>query len=149
MITNQSSQPHDARAAHSLVPDSLSSEAQTLLREAVQDAKGTLFRVRSLEGLVIRSNGQQFVEKNNPRASAIWESAVEELEAARLIADKGYQRELFRVTTQGYQVGDRLNQPKAQGEPNQKIFEEITEEPPEEEMYRDPLDEISDEPTQR
>jgi hypothetical protein len=51
----------------------------------------------------------QFVEKNNPRSGAIWESALQELETIRLIADKGCQREVFGVTKKGYEVGDLLS----------------------------------------
>ena len=82
---NYSSESGDAGPTQSSEPDvpSLSREALTLLKEAVEDPKGTIFRVLGLEGLFIRSNGKEFVEKNNPRASAILESALEELEAAR------------------------------------------------------------------
>ncbi len=101
----------DGGPTESSVPDlpSLSREAQTLLKEAVQDAKGMIFRIRAVEGPVIQTNGKGFVEKNNPRSGAIWESALGELEAARLIADRGHKRELFGVTREGYEVAELLN----------------------------------------
>lgn len=95
----------------SSVPDvpSLSHEAQALLKEAVEDPKGRVVRIVGLDGLSIRTNRMQFVEKNNPRSGAIWESALQELETIRLIADKGCQREVFGVTKKGYEVGDLLS----------------------------------------
>jgi hypothetical protein len=94
---------------HSANVPTLSREAQTLLKEAAHDPKGTVYRVLGLEGLAIQTNGKKFVEKDNPRSGAIWEGAVQELEKAHLIADKGSARELFTVTREGYEVAELLN----------------------------------------
>ena len=101
----------DGDATESSIPDVpiLSREAQTLLKEAAHDPNGRLLRILSLEGLVIQTNGKGFVEKNNPRSGAIWEGAVADLEAAHLIADRGYKREVFGITREGYEVAELLN----------------------------------------
>jgi len=88
---------------------SLSREAQTLLKEARQDPMGIIQRLETLGGLLIATNGKSFVEQNDPRTRAIWEDAVRELETEGLIADRGYKREVFRVTREGYEVAKIVN----------------------------------------
>jgi hypothetical protein len=87
----------------------LSREAQTLLKEASQDPTGTVVRLPHIGGLLIQTNQKSFVEENTPRSRAIWEGALQELEAAGLIADRGYKREIFEVTRQGYDVAELLH----------------------------------------
>ncbi len=97
-------------ASVSSVPDvpALSREAQTLLKEGVQDSAGKLVRILSLNGVVIHTNGKRFVEQGNPRSGAIWEGALQELEQSGLIIDRGF-KEVFHVTRKGYDVAGLLN----------------------------------------
>jgi len=90
------------------VPD-LSREAQTLLKEAVQDANGGIMRLPHSGGLFIQTHEKGFVEENNPRSRAVWEGALQELEANGLIAAANYKREYFEVTRSGYEIAELLN----------------------------------------
>jgi hypothetical protein len=85
-----------------------------------RDSNRTAFRARRsrshrrtnaphIGGLLIQTNQKSFVEENTPRSRAIWEAALQELEAAGLIADRGYKREIFEVTRQGYDVAELLH----------------------------------------
>lgn len=96
---------------HSSVPNvpRLSREAQALLKEAVQDPQGNVICIEAGAGLIVQTNGKGFVDPTDPRSRAIWEGAVRELEAAGLIADRGYECEVFGVTRAGYDVADLLS----------------------------------------
>jgi hypothetical protein len=105
-----SSTTADPASSVSSVPDvpALSREAQTLLKEGVQDPAGKVVRILSLNGVVIHTNGRRFVEQDNPRSGAIWEGALQELEQSGLIVDRGFN-EVFHVTRKGYDVAGLLN----------------------------------------
>ena len=100
-----------AAPAASAVPDvpRLSREAQILLKEATQDSSGTVLRLPHIGGLIIQTRDKGFVEENDPRSRAIWDGALQELEIAGLISDRGYKREVFEVTRQGYEVAELLH----------------------------------------
>lgn len=87
----------------------LSKESQTLLKEASNDISGTILRLAYIGGISIQTNGQQFVEGDNPREQAMWEGAIDELESEGLIQAQGYKRESFRITREGYEVADLIN----------------------------------------
>jgi len=95
----------------SRLPDipKLSREAQVLLKEASQDSAGDIIRLLTLGGFNVQTNGKQMVEDKSARNEAIWEAAIEELEKAGLIVDRGYKREIFRVTREGYELAELLN----------------------------------------
>lgn len=86
----------------------LSEEAKRLLVEASQDQTGNILKLRHSEGFAVQTNGKDFVADNSPRTIALWESAVDELEAKRLIEDRGYKGEVYSITNSGYQVADAL-----------------------------------------
>src|SRR5207249_1987974 len=94
-FTEHSSPATESAPTVSSVPDipGLSREAQTLLKEAVQDPSGTVIRLPHIGGLIIQTHEKGFVEEGNPRSRAIWEGALQELQAAGLIADRGYKNE--------------------------------------------------------
>ena len=46
-------------------------------------------------------NRKDFVEDHSPRAHAKWEAAIEELEAAGFIKDRGRREVVFGLTQQG------------------------------------------------
>jgi hypothetical protein len=49
------------------------------------------------------------VEDNNPRSRALWESVIKELERHGLIHAKGYARQVFGITKDGYDLAELLN----------------------------------------
>jgi hypothetical protein len=110
-FTDHSSPTAETAPSVSSVPDvpRLSREAQTLLKEAVQDPSGTVIRLPHIGGLIIQTHEKGFVEEGNPRSRAIWEGALQELQAAGLIADRGYKNEVFGVTREGYEIAELLN----------------------------------------
>jgi len=90
----------------------LSVEARTLLDEATLDPNGTLVQVRTLSGLIVQTNGRNFVPENDTRAAAIWQAAVEELLEQAFLADLGSKNEVFQVTRLGYEAAERIRSPK-------------------------------------
>lgn len=116
-FTEHSATTADRASSVSSVPDVpvLSREAQTLLKEAVQDPKGRIFQVSTGQGMAIQTNGKGFVEANNPRSSAIWEGALEELEQSGLIVERSgnvdprFNNASFYVSRKGYEVAGLLN----------------------------------------
>jgi len=101
--------PSEVTGTH--LPDiqNLSLEARLLLKEASQDRNGHIIRDLTLGGLNVETNDKQMVEDKSARNEAIWEAAIEELEKAGLIVDRGYKREIFRVTREGYELAELLN----------------------------------------
>jgi hypothetical protein len=87
----------------------LSREAQTLLKEASHDPNGIIFRLSTFGGPHIHTNKKKFGGEGDPRARAIWEGALEELENERLIIDKNYKKEVFEVTRKGYEIAELIN----------------------------------------
>ena len=87
----------------------LSEEATTLLTEATKDSNGIIMRIRYISGMDIGTNGIHYIEKNNPRSQALWESAVDQLVQKGLIKDRGFKGELYQVTAEGYEFVDNLS----------------------------------------
>lgn len=87
----------------------LTREAQVLLKEGSQDSGGHIMRLRTIGGFSIQTNGKNMVAENTPRERAIWESALEELEAEGLISAQGHKGEVFAITRFGYEVAELLN----------------------------------------
>lgn len=110
-FTEHSSPTTDTAPSVSSVPDvpALSREAQTLLKEAVQDPNGTVFCIPTGEGIIIQTHGKGFVEAGNPRSRAIWEGALQELQRSGLIVDRSSTNEVFYVTREGYEIAELLN----------------------------------------
>ena len=108
-FVKRSSTTADRTSPVSSVPDvpALSHEAQNLLEEAVQDARGRLVRILSLDGIAIHTNEKRLTEKGNPRSGAMWEGALQELNQSGLIIDRG-SGEVFHVTRKGYDVAKLL-----------------------------------------
>jgi hypothetical protein len=98
-------------AVESLLPDipQLSREAKVLLKEASRDTAGNIMRIPHLGGLLVQTNEKQMVEGSDSRSRAVWEGTIEELENAGLIKARGYKRELFDVTREGYELAELLN----------------------------------------
>jgi hypothetical protein len=87
---------------------SLSVEAKELLIEATKDKDGIILRAEYMGGMDIITNERNFLIDKSPRAVALWDSALRELEENGLIAAKSYKRELFNVTRKGYGEADKI-----------------------------------------
>lgn len=87
----------------------LSREAQILLKQGSMDPNGSIIHLEHIGGLVIQTNGQGYVEENNPRSRALWEGALRELESLGLVSDRGYKREIFSLTREGFDVAEIIN----------------------------------------
>jgi hypothetical protein len=93
------------------LPQSLKlSEAakELLLVAAIQDPNGQIVRFTSSLGPSIQSNGKVFNEGHDPRETARWEAALKELEALGLVEAVDYNRVVFKVTNEGYEVARSL-----------------------------------------
>ena len=86
----------------------LSNDARELLIEASKDSNGKVYYSRTMHGQTIQTNGREFIEQGNPRSTARWEQAVNDLAAQGLIEDRWHQGEVFAVTGKGYKVADHL-----------------------------------------
>ena len=86
----------------------LSESARELLLEAVHDNNGMIMSIPTMGGHRIQTNSRSFVETGNPRSEARWKGAIDELQRSNLIEDRGYKREVFYVTDDGYRVADHL-----------------------------------------
>ena|GEM_PF-2417361 len=82
----------------------LSKEALVLLEEASHDPNGNILRYSRFKGLVVKTNRKEFINDDNPEKRAIWEGAIEDLEALGFIKDLGNKREIFTVTREGFEV---------------------------------------------
>lgn len=87
--------------------DQLSSEAKTLLKDAV-GADGQILCLYMLGGLTIQVGSRNFTAGADARSQAMWEGAVQELENLGLISPLGNKREIFKVTREGYDEADQI-----------------------------------------
>lgn len=87
----------------------LSHEAKQLIKAGgAPEAGGTIMRLAHGMGTSIFVAEQRFTEDTNPRSVALWESAIEELEAAGLVKCAGDAREVFELTRRGFDVADSV-----------------------------------------
>lgn len=86
----------------------LSTQARQLLAEAVKDRSGTVMRIAFLGGKMLQTNGRNFITSNDPREIAKWEEALGDLVDEGLLESVGYKNEVFKVTAEGYRIGDSL-----------------------------------------
>ena len=90
-------------------PAELSSEARTLLAAAAaKDAGGVIMRMPYGGGTTIQVNDTVFTDDSNARSVALWESAIEELEAHGYAKTGSTAREVFSLTRKGFDAGDAL-----------------------------------------
>lgn len=87
---------------------SLTREAQFLLKEVSQDSQGMITRIPHLGGLLVQTNGKELMRDNNPKTRAIWDGAIKELEEADMIEDRGFKREIFGITREGYEAAELI-----------------------------------------
>ena len=96
----------EVEASESNIPQ-LSHEAKVLLKEASQDSEGYVLYHVTTSGASIRTNNKNITPDRNPRIVAQWVAALQELEDAYLLVNKG-PREVFQVTYRGYKVADMI-----------------------------------------
>ncbi len=91
----------------------MSEDAKILLVAAGGDPTGRLMRIRHLGGLIVQAGGRNFAIEGDARSEARWEGVIGELEGLGLVEDRGYKREVFAVTDEGFRVADlfRSSQP--------------------------------------
>ena len=90
-----------AEAAPAAVP--LSGEARTLLQGAASDPAGLVLFERYGAGVDLHTNGVSlFTEKQDHKAMATWEAALDELVDRGLLVARGERGEVFEITKQGY-----------------------------------------------
>lgn len=92
------------------VTPSLSDAAKRLLLEVSEDQHGLVLMARHLGGMLVQTNGKNFVEQGNPRSEAMWEDAIRELCEITLFQERGQKGEIFSITNQGYRVADLLRE---------------------------------------
>ena len=88
----------------------LSDDSKKLLIEATEDQYRGIQKVRSVGGLVIRTNYTEFVEMCNKRSEARWEQALRELVEHGLVKDPTGKDRFFEVTHKGFEIADRLRE---------------------------------------
>lgn len=86
----------------------LSQEAKELLKNCSLDRDGQILKVVTMGGTSIGTNRKEFVQNNERREIAKWESAINELLTNDLIEEKGYKGEVFKITKAGYDLADKL-----------------------------------------
>lgn len=92
-------------------PAALSKEAQVLLKEAAADSSGLVLFERYGASVDLHTNGVSLLtSKDDHRALALWESALEELLNDGLLVSRGERREVFEITKQGYDVAKHIDQ---------------------------------------
>jgi hypothetical protein len=102
--------PADAAPAmterHPTAPPEYSKLAQSLLMQACDDTEAYIGRVKDSRGLKIQVNGRQLVEK--PADAEAWEAAFQEILAAGLIRDAGFNKQLFQISPAGFKFLETL-----------------------------------------
>jgi hypothetical protein len=87
----------------------LSDEAKTILQKTAQDPGGLILFERFGAGVDLHTNGESLLtSKEDHRALASWESALQELVSNGLLTAEGDRGEVFEITKQGYDAAKRL-----------------------------------------
>jgi len=89
-------------------PMSLSVEAKTLLLQVSKSRNGDLRCHQLVGGVAILVNGKNYGKHDSPRERAAWESAVDDLERLGFIKPVSFERNMFRVTKEGYAEAERI-----------------------------------------
>lgn len=81
----------------------LSTQARTLLEGAASDPQGLVLYEKFGAGVDLHTNGVSLLtDKGDHRAVAAWESALQELVDAGLLAARGDRGEVYEITKKGY-----------------------------------------------
>lgn len=86
----------------------LSNEAKILLKEASLDPGGLVLFERYGASVDLHANGKSLLtSKEDHRALAAWESAIQELIKDGLLVARGERGEVFEITKKGYDAAER------------------------------------------
>ena len=85
----------------------LSAEAKALLIAASNDKNAYIITRDTVQGFIVTSNNQQFVQAGNARSRATWVNAIQELLGNYLISQERADG-LYRVTMEGFELADVL-----------------------------------------
>ena len=89
----------------------ISKDAGILLVYAANSSDGQVTMLKSITGLSVCGGNWNFVgEDATAREESRWEDAVIELENYGLITALSYKRQIFRITTTGYEVADEIKE---------------------------------------
>lgn len=86
----------------------LSNEAKIILKEASLDSHGTVMHIRYIGGTDLGSNNKNFIQNDDRREVAKWESALQELVDQDLLIERGHKGEIYEITNLGYQIADMI-----------------------------------------
>jgi hypothetical protein len=86
----------------------LSAEARELLYEAANSRDGQILRHDSLSGVTFFANRKAFAGGADPRVAARWEAALRQLIDQRLIEPVGNKGVIFKITSAGFELTDRM-----------------------------------------
>jgi TIR domain len=100
------------RQDHGVAQDmnDLDSRETELLWNAAKDPRGEILHSKTLNGDGMRSNGRQFLEGADARTGAEWLGALRRLEARGFIEPLSGDRDFFKVTSEGYEAADGLEE---------------------------------------
>lgn len=87
----------------------LSNEAKRLLIEAAKDPNGQILISTTFDGTQIFTNGNKMNEKDNGKCIAIWEDAIGELVDKELAKASNLNKDVFRLTRQGYELAEKYS----------------------------------------
>jgi hypothetical protein len=83
----------------------LSNEAKMLLEGAAEDPGGLILFERYGDSVDLHTNGKSLLtSKADHRVLVLWESALQELIDAGLLAAHGENGEIFEITKKGYEA---------------------------------------------
>jgi hypothetical protein len=100
-----------SREASSPPPAALSNEARILLEGAAADPGGLVVFERYGASVDLHTNGASLLtSKEDHRAVALWESALQELVDGGLLVARGERGEIFEITRQGYDMAKPAGQ---------------------------------------
>ena len=85
----------------------LSEHATGLLAEAA-NADGSIYKISTAGGLMIKANGKLLGEPGDPQSEATWEGAISDLVDSGLVNDRNGEDKRFVVTREGFDVAERL-----------------------------------------
>jgi len=83
-------------------------ESKVLLKTASLDSDGIIFYHHFIGGVKLQSNNVNFIESGESREVAKWEAALNELKNKELIKEESEKGELFKITSLGYQIADKI-----------------------------------------
>lgn len=88
----------------------LTSDAEKLLIEGVNDPYGRIMLINTMSGTFLSANKTSFINpEGGPRMEAKWMGALEELEDYGFIQAASHKRQVFTITREGYAYADKLS----------------------------------------